>query len=74
MTAPVTQPGYRPSYIRATHPSGFRSGQWARITGIEFNIRYGRPVYVVRFVDGTTDRWPVYDGSDPYEFSPNPGA
>lgn len=56
-------------YIRATHPSGYRSGQWAKVIGTEWSIDHKRPVFRVQFVDGMTDTWPVYDPSDPYEFS-----
>jgi hypothetical protein len=61
-------------YIRATHPYGYRSGQWAKITGVEWSLAYQRPVYAVTFVDGITDYWPVTDGNDPYEFSAEPRA
>lgn len=52
--------------IRATHPAGFRSGQWATVTGLVWSN--ARPCYEVRFPDGVTDTWVVYDPSDPYEF------
>lgn len=68
-------------YIRATHPYGFRSGQWAKVTGVRYlpkqsppRERPARAVYVVQFVDGFTDLWPIYDPSDPYEFSSYPGG
>lgn len=57
---------YRVFNIRATHQYGFRSGEWAEVTGIEW--QNNRPCFIVRFVDGVTDSWPVYDPSDPYEF------
>ena len=53
--------------IRATHPYGFRSGEWAEILTIAPDPE-GRDCYVVRFSDGFTDYWPVNDPSDPYEF------
>lgn len=54
--------------IRATHPYGFRCGEWARlITTIPAN---GRDCYLVEFEDGVTDIWVKDDFSDPYEFSP----
>ena len=54
-------------YIRATHPDGYRCGQWAKVTGVA--MIESRPCYVVEFIDGLADQWPVYDSSDPYEFS-----
>ena len=53
--------------IRATHVYGFRSGQWGRIVGLDWVN--DRPCYVVRFIDGVEDAWPVYDPTDPYEFA-----
>ena len=52
--------------IRATHVYGFRSGEWAVITGVEWANE--RPCYRVRFPDGGTDSWVIEDPSDPYEF------
>lgn len=52
--------------IRGAHPASFRSGEWARIIGLEW--RNGRLCYVVLFVDDVEDSWPVYDASNPYEF------
>lgn len=55
--------------IRATHPYGFRSGQWALLFAVQwFN---DRPCYHVIFPDGFTDHWPVNDPADPYEFRPH---
>jgi hypothetical protein len=53
-------------HIRATHPSGFRSGEWAEILGVEW--KKDRPCYRVRFLDDKEDSWPVHDPADPYEF------
>lgn len=50
--------------IRTTHPYGFRSGQWARLIGVEW-VGY-RPCYSVRFSDGVTDQWVMADPH--YEF------
>jgi hypothetical protein len=50
--------------IRATNPSGFRCGEWARIDSIVWDRRL---CYKVVFIDKVTDIWPVYDPSDPYE-------
>lgn len=65
--------------IRATHPYGFRSGQWARVIEVVYLpavyghnhtiTQPGRPVYRVEFVDGVRDLWPVYDETDSYEFA-----
>jgi hypothetical protein len=52
--------------IRATHPAGFRSGEWAAITDLVWANE--RLCYRVRFIDGKVDFWSVYDPADPYEF------
>lgn len=52
--------------IRATHPYGFRSGEWAEIREVVWENN--RPCFSVRFVDGAMDTWPIYDPADPYEF------
>jgi hypothetical protein len=54
--------------IRATHQYGFRSGEWAKVVGVDY--ARNRPCYYVLFPDGQTDHWPVYDLSDKYEFRP----
>lgn len=67
--------------IRATHPDAFRSGEWARITGV---IVSGFPCkgengvshmeqnvcFAVEFLDGASDIWPVGDKAAGYEFTP----
>ena len=53
--------------IRATHPHGYRSGEWGIIHGVKW--LNNRPCYEVVFLDGSTDYWPVHDSSDPYEFA-----
>jgi len=64
-----------PAFIRSTHPVSFRSGEWAKITGVSLK-RVGhepgghdswRPCYVIEFGDGTTDEWAIYDAAS-YEF------
>lgn len=67
-------------HIRTRHPHGFRSGEWAyidEVVGFWFppvnhvdHITPGgvRPVFKVRFMDGTTDEWPIYDEGADYEF------
>ena len=55
-----------PVQIRATHPYGFRSGEWARVIGLVWS--HGRPCWHVMFPDGRTDTWVKDDPSDPYEF------
>lgn len=57
-----------PVQIRATHPYGFRSGQWALVIGLVWTN--GRACWHVLFPDGKTDLWPMIDPSDPYEFRP----
>lgn len=62
-------------YIRVTHPAAFRSGQWAKVLEVAWLSDHGdgaRPVYVVEFVDGTRDLWPVYDTLHGYEFAWEP--
>jgi len=71
---PPPDPAPVPFFIRCTHPAGFRSGQWARVTGIGlFPNAKGRaelrPCYLVEFVDGAGDYWPVYDDDAGYQFS-----
>lgn len=56
-------------YIRATHPAGYRSGQWARIVDVVWTGSPERPCFRVQFIDGRFDTWPVYDPADPYEFA-----
>jgi hypothetical protein len=62
-------------YIRATHPNSFRSGQWAKVISVRLlpdqhkPFRRSRPVYLVEFVDGRQDQWPVYDADAGYEFA-----
>ena len=61
-----------PVWIRGRHPYVFRSGQWARISGLELALAekpYPRPCYRVRFEDGVEDVWPVYDLDAYYEFA-----
>lgn len=55
--------------IRATHPYGFRSGEWATIIGVIW--MNGQPCYEVQFSDGKVDQWPIHDEWDDYEFRPN---
>lgn len=54
--------------IRATHPYGYRNGEWAVVYGLGWINE--RPCYQVLFPDGALDSWPVHDSSDPYEFAP----
>lgn len=56
--------------IRATHPYGFRNGEWAKIQGVVWENN--RACYQVVFPDGNADLWPVYDPSDPYGFRQAP--
>lgn len=61
-----------PFYIKATHSAAFRSGQWALIVGVGMYPKEtgkDRPCYVVAFIDGAMDFWPVYDEAAGYEFS-----
>lgn len=58
----------RRCWIRATHPAGFRSGEWAEVLTTVPSPE-GTHCYVVRFPDGVTDFWRVEDPSDPYEYA-----
>lgn len=55
-----------PRYIRYTHPSGFRSGEWAETIGTA--TVNGRECHFVKFLDGVTDTWPMVDPDAGYEF------
>lgn len=59
--------------MRATHPAAFRSGEWARIIGVGVIGIDGksRCCFVVEFVDGVNDHWPIEDASMGYEFNPS---
>lgn len=59
-----------PVEIRATHPYGFRWGEWATVIGLVWSNN--RLCWHVMFPDGKTDTWVVEDPSDPYEFRPLP--
>lgn len=65
-----------PVYIRATNHNAFRSCQWAKVISVELlpeqfgrDARPARPVYLIEWVDGKRDQWPVYDDAAGYEFS-----
>lgn len=53
------------SFIRHTHPSGFRWLQWAEIKCIVPGS--DRDCYLVEFPDGVTDFW-VVSNDQRYEF------
>lgn len=54
--------------IRATHPYGFRSGEWALVLGVgQMAGSEPRDSIIVQFSDGEIDTWPVKDPLDPYE-------
>jgi hypothetical protein len=56
----------KPILIRSTHLFAFRSGEWARLVGVE---RIGnRPCYLVEFLDGDDDEWAINDPAAGYEF------
>lgn len=63
---------YADVQIRATHPYGFRSGQWAIVIGVVWSNEHNRPCYKVIFPeDAVVDFWPLQDTSDSYEFRKN---
>jgi hypothetical protein len=62
-------------FIRCSHPYGYRSGEWAKIVGVELASRGDgwssgvlRPCYKVEFDDKKIDQWPVNDPDRDYEF------
>lgn len=59
-----------PSLIRATHPHAFRSGEWARISGVAMlPFRDGdRLCYLVVFPDDVKDYWIVDDEAEPEDY------
>lgn len=54
--------------IRSTHQYSFRSGEWARIVGVE--VVSSRCCFVVEFIDGKRDSWVIEDAAAGYEFRP----
>jgi hypothetical protein len=56
--------------VRQTHPSGFRSGTWARVLTIVES--YGRDCWLVEFSDGARDWWPIDDADAGYEVRETP--
>ena len=56
------------SEIRTLHPHGFRSGEWARLTGTATDPENGRECFTVEFPDGATDFWVMGDPDGQYEF------
>ena len=57
-------------YIRINDEGfGYRSGQWAEITAIQMWHPSNHPCYIVKFIDGATDHWPVYASGYNYEFN-----
>ena len=74
-TAKGAWQGWR--WIRHTHPYGFRSGQWAEILTVapangDSDICQPGDCYVVRFPDGVTDFWQMFDPDEDYEFTNDP--
>jgi hypothetical protein len=60
-------------YIRSTHPSYFRSGEWARILTTASDPERG-DAYVVEFEDGVMDWWVADDPDAVYEFRVSSGS
>jgi hypothetical protein len=65
-------------YIRSNHPDQYRSGQWAKITGVYWvapDVKTPfKPCYCVEFIDGKRDYWAIDDPAAAYHFSSNPGS
>lgn len=63
------------AFIRGTHPSSYRSGQWALIEGVNWittrvdGVSSERVCYRIRFQDGAVDYCPVFDDDAGYEFT-----
>lgn len=62
-----------PQFIRAMHPSAFRSGEWAQVVACR-GVRAkptdpARPCWLVVFPDGATDSWVCDDRVAEYEFA-----
>jgi hypothetical protein len=55
--------------IKSDNPYTFRPGRWARV--IEYVKRRGddRLCYLVRWNDGVTDYWPIFDNDAYYQFA-----
>ena len=54
-------------FIQGVHEQTFRSGQWAKLLGVV--VHDARLCFVVSFIDGELDLWPVYDPGEPYKFA-----
>jgi hypothetical protein len=69
----MAQEIYAPRYpqIRGMNTNIFRSGTWARITGVSCAGYPPRVCFDVEFLDGATDQWPIEDQAAEYEFSPS---
>lgn len=63
-------------YIRANHPSAFRSGEWGHLFNIQYDD-YGRVIWCIEFPDGQVDAlasWDAgYDYQVKYQIEPLPG-
>jgi hypothetical protein len=55
------------TFVRATHPYAFKSGEWAQIVGE--TERNGRPCWLLVWSDGATDEWVTNDPHAGYEFT-----
>lgn len=65
------EPKVDPLWVRGLHRYSFRSMEWALVLdAFMVTPDYGprRPCLQVRFEDGVTDYWPVWDEPQHYEF------
>lgn len=69
MVQEIRMPRY--PQIRGMNLNIFRSGEWARITGVSVAGYPQRICFDVEFLDGETDQWPVEDQAAEYEFRPS---
>lgn len=55
-------------YIMSSHRWAYKSGQWGKITDVEYIHKLYRDVYVICWDDDIVDLWPVNDDIANYEF------
>ena len=59
------------NFIKGTRNGCFRTGQWAKINGVVMSKDDAghQLCFVVEFIDGYMDEWPIYSSGYGYEFS-----
>jgi len=66
-----TQSQNERSFVRATHPYAYKSGEWGQIVGDV--TRQGRLCWLIVWPDGRTDEWVADDPNAGYEFAEGVG-